>query len=59
MLSVAKNALRPTISRAFGGGRALKHTLPPLPYAYNVSRWFIHDFDVSHFGWILNDILIQ
>jgi hypothetical protein len=49
MLSVAKNALRPTLSRAFGAGKVFKHTLPPLPYAYNVSCWFVNDLDVSHF----------
>ena len=39
MLSIAKNVLRPTLTRAFAApsGRAFKHTLPALPYAYNVS----------------------
>jgi Fe-Mn family superoxide dismutase len=42
MLSVARNVFRPTLTRAFAvpSGRAFKHTLPPLPYAYNVSSVF-------------------
>jgi hypothetical protein len=38
MFSIARNALRPTLTRAFGASKAFKHTLPPLPYAYNVCR---------------------
>ena len=39
MLSIAKNILRPTLTRTFAvpSGRAFKHTLPALPYAYDVS----------------------
>jgi len=39
MLSVAKNVLRPTLMRTFvaPSSRAFKHTLPSLPYAYDVS----------------------
>ena len=39
MLSVARNVYRPTLTRAFAtpSRRAFKHTLPDLPYAYNVS----------------------
>lgn len=38
MLSVAKNVFRPTLARTFAvpSSRAFKHTLPPLPYAYDV-----------------------
>jgi len=37
MLSVAKNAFRPSFvqARAFVARKAFKHTLPPLPYAYD------------------------
>ncbi|KAF9228205.1 manganese superoxide dismutase [Gyrodon lividus] len=37
MLSITRNVLRPTFTRAFGapGGIASVHTLPELPYAYN------------------------
>jgi Fe-Mn family superoxide dismutase len=41
MFSVARNALRPTLTRAFGGGKSFKHTLPPLPYAYNALEPYI------------------
>ena len=38
MLSIAKTALRPALTRAFArpGSVASVHTLPDLPYAYNV-----------------------
>jgi len=42
MLSVVKNGLRPTLLHArgaFAAGRAFKHTLPPLPYAYDVGSF--------------------
>ncbi|KAF9485651.1 Mn superoxide dismutase [Pholiota conissans] len=41
MFTIAKNALRPTLTRAFGAGKAYKHTLPALPYAYNALEPYI------------------
>jgi len=45
MLSVAKNVLRPTLTRAFAvpSGRVFKHTLPPLPYAYDALEPYISE----------------
>jgi len=37
MLSLARTALRPTLARCYAGGLSASiHTLPDLPYAYNV-----------------------
>lgn len=38
MLSLARTFARPTISRAFAARAAALHTLPDLPYAYNVGK---------------------
>ncbi|KAF9522234.1 manganese superoxide dismutase [Crepidotus variabilis] len=37
MFNLVKSAVRPTLlhTRAFAAGKAFKHTLPPLPYAYD------------------------
>ncbi|PPQ99300.1 hypothetical protein CVT24_009168 [Panaeolus cyanescens] len=43
MFSIARNAVRPTLARAFAAGRASKHTLPPLPYAYNALEPYISE----------------
>ena len=36
MLSLARSFARPTLSRALAQRAATIHTLPGLPYAYNV-----------------------
>jgi len=44
MYSIARNALRPSLSQArtfTAGIRAFKHTLPPLPYAYDALEPYI------------------
>ncbi|KAF8964748.1 Mn superoxide dismutase [Flammula alnicola] len=41
MFSIAKNSLKPTLTRAFASGKAYKHSLPPLPYAYNALEPYI------------------
>ncbi|KAG6901701.1 hypothetical protein C0995_009031 [Termitomyces sp. Mi166 len=38
MLSLARTLARPTISRTFAARASALHTLPDLPYAYNVSE---------------------
>ncbi|KAF9045548.1 Mn superoxide dismutase [Panaeolus papilionaceus] len=43
MFSIAKNAARPTFTRAFAAGRASKHTLPSLPYAYSALEPYISE----------------
>jgi len=37
MFSAARNVLKPSFARTFAAGKAYKHTLPPLPYAFDVS----------------------
>ncbi|KAH9474683.1 Superoxide dismutase [Mn], mitochondrial [Psilocybe cubensis] len=41
MLSIARSALRPSLARTFVAGKAFKHTLPPLPYAYDALEPYI------------------
>ena len=44
MLAIAKGALRPTLVRSFVVpfySAASLHTLPVLPYAYNVGIYFV------------------
>ncbi|KAG6328659.1 hypothetical protein ID866_10430 [Astraeus odoratus] len=45
MLSIARNALKPTLFRGFGmpAGVASLHTLPELPYAYNALEPYISE----------------
>ncbi|KJA25238.1 hypothetical protein HYPSUDRAFT_37722 [Hypholoma sublateritium FD-334 SS-4] len=43
MFSITRNALRPSLSRTFAAGKALKHTLPALPYAYNALEPYISE----------------
>ncbi|KAF4613318.1 hypothetical protein D9613_011070 [Agrocybe pediades] len=41
MLSAARNILKPSVARTFAAGKAYKHTLPPLPYAYDALEPYI------------------
>ncbi|KAF8909636.1 Mn superoxide dismutase [Gymnopilus junonius] len=41
MFSIAKTAFRPSLTRAFAAGKAYKHTLPSLPYAYDALEPYI------------------
>ncbi|KDR77172.1 hypothetical protein GALMADRAFT_246419 [Galerina marginata CBS 339.88] len=43
MFAITKNALRPSFTRAFAAGKAYKHTLPPLPYAYDALEPYISE----------------
>ncbi|KAL4071510.1 Manganese/iron superoxide dismutase [Scleroderma yunnanense] len=45
MLSIARNALKPTLARAFAvpAGSASLHTLPDLPYTYNALEPYISE----------------
>ena len=44
MLAAVRNSLKPSMARLFAApaARAYKHTLPSLPYAYNVG-FRVHD----------------
>ncbi|PPQ92193.1 hypothetical protein CVT25_008967 [Psilocybe cyanescens] len=41
MFSIAKAASRPSLARSFVAGKAFKHTLPALPYAYDALEPYI------------------
>jgi len=45
MLSIAKSLFRPSLTRTFAApsGYAFKHTLPPLPYAYDALEPYISE----------------
>jgi len=45
MLAAVRNSLKPSMARTFAtpAARAYKHTLPSLPYAYNVGFQFRDD----------------
>lgn len=50
MFAIARTIARPALARTFAApaGAASLHTLPQLPYAYNVRMLFNQFQDVSH-----------